>query len=125
MSIAEDMLKLNECCVERHFARPILDEIRSAGGVESIRSGSVLFNDLSQACCMKTSNVEIECNFARASSMRAAMRGRAHAISSLTSKHISAEIKLAQRRKIASSDPAKLTKKDSLPRTSANLIVFL
>ena len=98
---ATDFLQKRSCCVERHCARPILEEMRKSGGSKSILPGNVFFDDLSSFFRMKNSNIEIELNFARSSNMRRAMRGRNHSISSMTSKHVGAEIKLAQRRQQA------------------------
>ena len=100
LELADGLLKKSDCCLEKHFARPVVGELRKAGDVRAILPGHELHNNLADSFRMKTCNLEIECNFARASSMRAAMRGRKHSISSLTAKHIGAEIKLGQKRMI-------------------------
>lgn len=99
ISLAQSMLQKRDCCVEKHFAAPVLMEMQQSGGAASVLPGSVLFDDLSTCLRTKTYNLEIELNFARASNMRKAMRGRKHNIASMCSKHIGAEVKLAQRRR--------------------------
>ena len=59
---------------------------------------SLFYSDLLLSVRRKTSNIEVKENFARASKMRSAMRGRCHAVGSMVAKHIAAEGKLAYRR---------------------------
>ncbi len=97
---ADVFLNMKPCCREKHFATPVADTMRREGGCQSILPTSPFYHDLATAFTMKTSNIEPELNFARAANARRAMRGRAHTIGSMVSKHISAEIKLGQRRKL-------------------------
>lgn len=100
VQIADQLLAKPRCCVESNFAQPVLDEVRQCGGSRVFLANSALYQDLESSLRMKVSNLEIELNFARASSMRTAMRGRAHSICSLTAKHVGAEMKLSHRRQL-------------------------
>ena len=101
LDLARELLHLPNCCLEQNFAKPVLDELRKEHDLkEALLPGHQFFEDLSESLRMKTANLEIELNFARAVSMRTAMRGRKHSISSLTAKHVGAEVKQGQRRKI-------------------------
>ena len=65
----------------------------------------------------KTSNVEIELNFARASCARSATHGRLHNTASMVAKHVTAEVKLAPKRIFVRGSNRK---KFALERSSAN-----
>ena len=100
-SLAKSYLEKNSCCVEKHFAFPCLEAMRKAGGESAVVKGSFA-EDLAMAFRVKSTNIECELNFSRAASMRGAMRGRCHNVTSLVAKHIGAEVKLAQKRKLLS-----------------------
>ena len=101
VSLATAFLEKKDCCVERHFALPCLKAMREAGGPSAVVQGSFA-EDLAMAFRIKSTNIECELNFSRAASMRGAMRGRCHNITSLVAKHVGAEVKLAQKRKLLS-----------------------
>ena len=90
-ALMKQYLSLKDCCVERHFAAPVLADLRM-DGLDGLK------DDLKMAFRSKTSNIEIETNFARASSSRMAMRGRSHTIPSMTAKHVVSEIKMIHSR---------------------------
>lgn len=100
IEFANTLLSKKDCCLEKHFSKPVINELRRYGA-NAVVENTALRSDLEGAFRMKTSNLEVELNFSRANSMRIAMRGRAHSMCSLTSKHVGAEIKLAHRRKLA------------------------
>jgi hypothetical protein len=50
------------------------------------------FGIIRTALSGKVSNVEVECNFARAAGQRSAMRGKGHGLSSMAAKHILSEM---------------------------------
>ncbi len=100
IEFANTLLSKKDCCLEKHFSKPVIDELR-CHGANAIVENTALRSNLEGAFRMKTSNLEVELNFSRANSMRIAMRGRSHSMCSMASKHIGAEIKLAHRRKLA------------------------
>lgn len=97
LALANKFLNMKPCCIDPFFSKPVLDDIRSNGGNVSILPGhgSGLFSDLCTAFRGKCTNIELELNFSRAACSRACMRGRKHSISSMVSKHITAECKVA------------------------------
>ena len=97
LDIATKISQLKPCCTEKLFATPVIACMRQAGGPNALVSGPLSI-DLQSSMRGKTSNVEIELNFARAACTRASLHGRAHSIGSMVSKHVSAELKLAQKR---------------------------
>lgn len=101
VEFARQLLSKPSCCVEHNFAKPVLNELRCAGGADSLFSNPDLLADIASSFRMKCSNIEIELNFARASNMRTAMRGRAHGLSSIVAKHVGAEVKQAYLRQLA------------------------
>ena len=100
LNLANDLLGKNNCCIEKHFARPVLLAMQEEGGANSILPPHSLHYDLKTAFAMKNTTVETELSFSRAANMRQAMRGRRHGIGAMASKHVGAEVKLAQKRKI-------------------------
>ena len=99
LEVANDMCRLDKCCVDPLFGWPVLQAIQQEGGVthDTIISGP-LASDIQASMRGKTSNIEIELNFARAACCRQSMHGRAHNIPSMVAKHVSAEIKLGHSR---------------------------
>lgn len=93
-SLADNYLQLPECCLDEWFSKPVIESIRSEGGHQAILPGGSLLHDLELAFQGKTTNIQLELNFARSASMRSCMRGRKHSISSMVSKHVAAECKL-------------------------------
>lgn len=102
VAIAERFLQMKPCCVDQCFGQPVLKSMRVAGGSQSIVPPNPFHGDLVLGLRTKVSNIEIEDNFARASSSRCAMRGRNHNASSMTAKHVTAEAKLMLRRQVES-----------------------
>lgn len=105
-NLAVFMCSLKSCCIEKLFSQPVIqaawDEsgnTDTASAAQALIHGSV-GSDLQLALRSKTSNIEIELNFARASSSRSTAHGKACHISSMVSKHITSELKLAQRRSL-------------------------
>lgn len=96
LNLARDFCGMSSCCLGPLFSNPVNQAARDEGGSHSLVTGQ-LSKELEIAFRSKTSNIEIELNFARASCSRQSMHGRAHNISSMAAKHVSAEIKLAQR----------------------------
>jgi len=99
VQLADQMLALPECCVDRLFAQPFLQSLREEGGSIALDGGTIL-SDLECSLRVKVSNLEIELNFSRAATTRHAMHGKSHKVASMVSKHITAEVKLGQRRKM-------------------------
>lgn len=97
LHMLRNFLGMEKCCVDQLCAWPLLDDVRQNGGEESLFNEPVKTN-LEMIMRSKVSNIEVELNFSRAASSRQAMRGKAHSIASMTAKHISAEVKLSQRR---------------------------
>ena len=95
LEVAQAMCELPPCCVDPLFGLPVINAINDCGGpvAENILNGP-LAADLETAFRGKVSNIEIELNFARASCCRQSLHGRAHSISSMVAKHVSAEIKV-------------------------------
>ena len=95
--MAESTLALKECCVDEYFSAPVLECMKQAGGSSAILPGrgTAFMSDLSLAFQGKTSNLQLELNFSRAASQRKCMRGRKRVISSMTSKHLTSECKVA------------------------------
>lgn len=113
LQVAGEFCSLNSCCVDKLFSEPILKEAHLRGGAEALTKGP-LASDLAVALRGKTSNVELELNFARASSSRSINHGRGHNIAAMCAKHITAEIKLGQRRVLSKQNVD--TKKAGLKR---------
>ena len=104
LHLLRNFLGMEKCCVDQLCAWPFLDDVRQHGGYESLFNEPVKTN-LEMVMRSKVSNIEVELNFSRAASSRQAMRGRAHNIASMTAKHISAELKLSQRRLLLKKRP--------------------
>ena len=101
LQLAQNMCQLSPCCVESMFGAPVLQCISDNGGPDpdTILRGPIA-SDLQVAFRGKTSNMEIELNFARASCSRQCLHGRAHNIGSMVAKHVSAEVKLGHCRSL-------------------------
>lgn len=94
ISFLQKLKGLKPCCLERFFSRPFVNDVEE---ISDILPPSNLFDQLCIAFRCKVSNMEIENNFARALKMN---KTNPHNITSLVSKHITAELKLGQRRMI-------------------------
>ena len=92
---ARTVLATRTCCRDPFFTTPVLEQMEQKGGPHAILPGSEFLLDLTNAFAGKCCNIQLELNFARASSSRQAMRGRKHVISSMTAKHIIAECKVS------------------------------
>lgn len=128
VELAALMLQKKDCCREKHFAVPVLQEMQKSGGPAAILPGTEFHADLAASFRMKTSTVELELNFARASSQRGAMRKRCHGAAAMSAKHVGSEIKLAQRRQLASREWQKqqaAIAKPSAPATYNGLTYFM
>ena len=104
------------CCLDPLFACPVLaaakEECDHLGAnpdsvAQALVHGTVS-TDLAVAMRSKSSNIEIELNFARASAARSATHGKGCNISSMISKHITSEVKLARKRCLSRSEEAPL-----------------
>ncbi len=104
LDLAAAFCALDKCCLDPLFAQPVIQAARDAGGSHTLVSGT-LADDLGVAMRTKTSNMEIELNFARASNARQVTRGRSDTISSMIAKHVSAEVKLGHQRSLRSIQP--------------------
>ncbi len=92
ISFMQKLKELKPCCLERFFVRPFVNDVED---ISDILPPSKLFDQLCLAFRCKNSNMEIENNFARALKMN---KANPHNITSLVAKHITAELKLGQRR---------------------------
>ena len=97
LDLAAAFCALDQCCVDPLFAQPVIQAAIDAGGSHTLVSGT-LADDLGMAMRTKTSNMELELNFARASNARQVTRGRSDTIGSMVAKHVSAEVKLGHQR---------------------------
>ena len=97
--LVDEMMRLSPCCVDALFGLPVLKCFQQEGGAAALDGGAIV-GDLETALRVKVSNLEIELNFARASTSRNAMQRKTHKVASMVAKHVTAEIKLAQRRKM-------------------------
>lgn len=94
ISFFQKLKELKPCCLERFFAKPFVNDVEE---ISDILPPSNLFDQLCTAFRCKVSNMEIENNFARALKMN---KTNPHNITSLVAKHVTAELKLGQRRLI-------------------------
>lgn len=104
MELVRTYMKKKPCCIEPYFSKPFLQEVQDPA---DILPPSRTFGKLCIAFRNKVSNMELECNFARAVKMRQAGQGHAHNQASMVAKHISAEAKLSQRRLLACQEQPK------------------
>lgn len=98
MAMLQSLKLQPPCCVERYFARPFLDSIDDPS---DILPPNQRYQELCLAFRQKVSNMELENNFARAAKMN---QSNPHSISSMCAKHITSELKLAQRRLLNRAD---------------------
>ena len=99
LALAADFLTSNDCDIDPGFTKCLKDFLATGGfnlaevdPAAILQEGSIVLQVLTFLSMSKSSNVEVECNFARASSARQAMRGRCHLSSTMSSKHILAEL---------------------------------
>ena len=116
INLAAQMMQLRPCCVDIWFSAPVLECIRDAGGPESVVDSN-LSEELSLSFRGKVSNMEIELNFARAACSRHATHGKSHGILAMVAKHVSAECKVGQYRRLKNSTHAATPK--SAPHSGA------
>ena len=93
--LAQSFMSKRPCCVAPYFAKPLLEELQEPAHVCPPHP---MYGKLCTAFRTKVSNMELECNFARAVKTRQAGQGHAHNQASTVAKHINAECKLSQRR---------------------------
>ena len=117
--VAMFLCRLKPCCLEKLFAQPVVQAARDESAdhadlsvVKALTQGNVNV-DLQLAFRAKVSNVEIELNFARATHTRSTTHGKSCLISSMLSKHVTSELKLAQRRSIDAGETASSNLKSS------------
>ena len=92
ISFLQDLKDMRSCCVEKFFVRPFLNDVDE---ITDILPPNKLFQELCLSFRQKVSNMEIENNFARSLKMS---QSNPHNIASLVAKHVTAEMKLGQRR---------------------------
>ena len=90
--VLNDFFSLDECCLEVGAARPLKVKFAHQG-LDCLMPGSGFIQVLLCLFSSKTTNVELENNFARSSSARSYVRGRRHNTSTMISKHILSELK--------------------------------
>ena len=92
----EDLLSsffaLSPCCLEPGTALPLKQKFAPVG-LSCLDRGSTFQQTLLCMFSSKSTNVELENNFARSSSARAYVRGRKHTTATLSCKHILSELK--------------------------------
>lgn len=89
-ALATQFFNLPRCCQCESFTKPLL---RLASSPSDLLPGGKLFGTIEATARTKITNIEVECNFARANSAKAATRGRQDHSSQLCAKHLLAEIK--------------------------------
>ena len=92
LTLFDDLKNKKPCCIERFFSKPFLNDVEEFA---DILPPNHLYNQLCLAFRTKVSNMEIENNFARALKMNTP---NPHNITSMVGKHLTAEMKLGQRR---------------------------
>jgi hypothetical protein len=88
LSIADAFLKCKQCCSGKSFGVKLQQLCRQPSDLLQ----GPLYNFLRVTFAMKSINVHIECNFARASKQRQQLHGQPQRIATLTTKHILAEL---------------------------------
>ena len=89
VKLARWLLSLRECCLCAGFLKPLRSLVHS---VDDCLYG-IGQHILQSAFHGKSTNIEVETNFARAGSMLAATRGRSDKTPSMFAKHVLAEMK--------------------------------
>lgn len=102
---------LSRCCLEDGYAGPLQEKFASAGIDECLRQGSSFMMCLVNTFCSKTQNVELENNFARASSARAYVRGNRHSSATMCCKHVASDIHESHQNALGMSKPKWSTRK--------------
>lgn len=83
----------SNCCLEDGACVDLKSRFSHLGVAACLENGSKLIQCLMLMFTSKSTNVELENNFARSSSSRAYLRGKRHAASSMASKHLISELK--------------------------------
>jgi len=99
LAIATSFTSSPICCMDEGFSlalRVMMDQ-RNYTADDMMPHGR-LHGLLRATFANKNVNLEVETNFARASSQRQAMRGRRHSLASMATKHLLCESQLAHRR---------------------------
>ena len=89
--LARFVMQMPECCLDSGFTGPLRDQISCQDGLLS--SNGIGVRILEGAFMSKNHNVQVENNFARASSWQRTNRGRTDRSYNLISKHLLAEVK--------------------------------
>eukprot|EP00438_Fugacium_kawagutii_P002505 Skav232494 [mRNA] locus=scaffold3757:91032:92048:- [translate_table: standard] len=91
--LLDDFFSLSPCCLEQGTCVDLKTTFADIGVQACLQPGSRFFQTLVMLFTSKTSNVELENNFARSSSSRAYLRGRRHSSATMSVKHLISELK--------------------------------
>jgi len=88
-----DFFSKPDCCLEPGAARDLKKMFQTTGVSDCLKLGSDFFRVLMMIFTAKSTNVEIECNFARSTCSRSFMHGQRHCAATMSCKHLLAELK--------------------------------
>ena len=95
-SLANFLLRMPACCCDKAFIKPIRSMVQTPEDI--LTDGGVGHQILQSAFCSKNTNIQVETNFGRASSMSRVNRGRTDRAHNLLCKHLLAEVQAVHRR---------------------------
>lgn len=106
VALIQELLQLNVCDMDQAFTRRLVEQTCSGVSAERLAApASTLIQNLILLATSKTTNVEVETNFARASTSRRFMNGQQHTIATMASKHCLSEISHLHQLQTCGPDP--------------------
>ena len=114
----EMFFQMKDCCLEDGAAIGLRNEFADEDPSDCLQCGSRFIQALVMCFTSKVTNVEIENNFARASSSRQYLRGKRHSSGTMVSKHILQELKQQHLKSLNMDARAKQRKRKHADQTS-------